>query len=109
MELIASYMEITVVTESGENVLPNKGLPPVAAPIFLNFYLDDLDRAFQCDFFPGARYGEEVLLPFLSQKEEKCTIQQITELMTELDLLYRIIEVETGGPAIDCAGGNSDF
>lgn len=77
---------------------PNKGLPPVAAPIFLNFYLDDLDRAFQCDFFPGARYGEEGLLPFLSQKEEKCTIQQITELMTELDLLYRIIEVETGGP-----------
>lgn len=37
MELIASYMEITVVTESGENVLPNKGLPPV--PYFLKFLL----------------------------------------------------------------------
>lgn len=84
MELYAQYMVIPVVTESGENVLPKSSCD---RPYFIQFlYLDDLDRAFQCHCQKELDTANKSFFPSFHQEVH---YSKITELMTELDLLYR--------------------
>lgn len=115
LNLLSSFLTWPFIDKTGERAWTpwseKKGIPTGSefgflSQVLLNYYFDDLDRAFKVKFpkMKYARFDYEVRIPIYNQKD--FNVKMFTELIEELDLIAKVTIIVPGGFPIPFVGGD---
>jgi hypothetical protein len=113
LNLIESFLHSPVLDKAGKNLALKGGIPPVRFinSIFLNFFLDDMDRKFLSKF-PGAtfaRFSHQLLIPIGTDKSRNnIRVRDLEKaFLAELDSGIILNILKPGdGKVVSCKFGN---
>lgn len=100
LRLVSSFLHTPLI---GVNLTTTLSLLPSTffSSVLFNFFLDNLDRAFDCQFplHSYARYDSTVVIPILSGKNtsKASFLSKFTDLVKDLGLTMTVVESEKDG------------
>lgn len=101
--LISSFLTLPLIDKTGATSSPKKGVPvpTLLSATLLNFYLDEVDRAFKLHFpnLKYARYDFEIIIPVF--KESSFNVQQFDKIMNGFDLIAGMKSITPGDPPME--------
>lgn len=108
-KLVSSFLTLPIIDKTGTDWSSKAGIPTLSflSAILLNYYLDELDRAFEVHFpnFQYARYDYEVFIPIFIGKSKEFYVPNFLNLLNELDLVGKVTGIVPGGLPVDFFGG----